>query len=135
MTSQRKWGKSNWCHITNPLSSPIANVLYQQFTYTRLLNIVQFCTENIFDHSLFHIHSFDIFHTDLQSNTIVTCILTSQNHIWTNMQDCLLQLMQMIQYRDLKLFSMVITNNFIGEVVRLKYYSLGCLKTIGFVLT
>jgi hypothetical protein len=35
--------------------------------------------------TLFRIHSFVIFHTDLQSNTIVTCILTSQNHIWTNM--------------------------------------------------
>ena len=33
------------------LSSPIANVLYKHFTYTRLLNIVQFCPENISDHS------------------------------------------------------------------------------------
>jgi hypothetical protein len=29
----------------------------------------------------FHIHSFVVFHTDLQKNTIVTCILTSRNHI------------------------------------------------------
>ena len=35
----------------------------------------------------FHIHSFVVFHTDLQKNTIVTCILTAQNHIMSNMQD------------------------------------------------
>jgi hypothetical protein len=35
----------------------------------------------------FHIHSFVVFHTDLQMNTIVTGILTSQNHIMSNMHD------------------------------------------------
>ncbi len=35
----------------------------------------------------FHIHSFVVFHTDLQKNTIVTCILTSWNHLMSNMQD------------------------------------------------
>jgi hypothetical protein len=35
----------------------------------------------------FHIHSFVVFHTDLQKNTIVTCILTSRNHIISNIQD------------------------------------------------
>ncbi len=63
----------------------------------------------------FHIHSFVVFHTDLQKNTIVTCILTSRNHIMSNMQDCLLQLMQLIQYCYVSLFSTVITNEFIGE--------------------
>jgi hypothetical protein len=29
----------------------------------------------------FHIHSFVVFHTDLHKNAIVTCILTSRNHI------------------------------------------------------
>ncbi len=33
----------------------------------------------------FHIHSFVVFYTDLQKNTIVTCILTSQNHMMSNM--------------------------------------------------
>jgi hypothetical protein len=45
----------------------------------------------------FHIHSFLVFHTDLQKNTIVTCIITSRNHIMSNMQGCLLQLIQFIQ--------------------------------------
>jgi hypothetical protein len=35
----------------------------------------------------YHIHSFVVFHTDLQKNTIVTCILTSRNHMMSNMQD------------------------------------------------
>ncbi len=61
----------------------------------------------------FHIHSFVVFHTDLQKNTIVTCILTAQNHIMSNMQDCLLQLMQLIQHCHMSSFSTVITNHFI----------------------
>ena len=32
--------------------------------------------------TFFHIHSLLVFHTDLQKNTIVTCILTEQNHIF-----------------------------------------------------
>jgi hypothetical protein len=40
----------------------------------------------------FHIHSFVVFHTDLQKNTIVTCTLTAHNHIMSNMQDHLLQI-------------------------------------------
>jgi hypothetical protein len=64
----------------------------------------------------FHIHSFVVFHTDLQKNTIVTCILTSWNRILSNMQDGLFQLsMQLIQYRHVSSFSTIITNEFIGE--------------------
>ncbi len=51
------------------------------------------------------------------------------------MQDSLHQLMQLIQYQDLKSFSTVITNNFIREDVSLKYYSLNGFMTMGFVLT
>ncbi len=63
----------------------------------------------------FHIHSLLVFHTDLQKNTIVTYILTEQNHILSNMQDRLLQIMQLIQYPHVSSFSTVITNEFIGE--------------------
>ncbi len=48
--------------------------------------------------TFFHIHSLLVFHTDLQKNTIVTCTLIEQNHILTNMQDRLLQIMKLIQY-------------------------------------
>jgi hypothetical protein len=37
--------------------------------------------------TFFHIHSFNVLHTYLQKNTIVTCNLTSQNRIMSNMQD------------------------------------------------
>jgi hypothetical protein len=63
----------------------------------------------------FHIHSFVVFHTDMQKNTIVICILTSRNHMISNMQDQLLQLVQLIQYHHASSFSTVITNEFIGE--------------------
>ncbi len=53
----------------------------------------------------FHIHSFVVFHTDLHKNTIVTFILTAQSHIMSNMQDRLLQIMQLIQYPYVSLFS------------------------------
>ena len=72
----------------------------------------------------FHIHSFVVFHTDLQKNTIVTCILTEQNHILLNMQDWLLQIMQLIQYPHVSSFSTVITNEFIGEDVYLSQHSM-----------
>jgi hypothetical protein len=73
----------------------------------------------------FHIHSLVVFHTDtgLQKNTIVTCILTELNHIMSNMQDPLLQIMQLIQYPRVSLFSTVITNPFIGEEFYLSQHS------------
>jgi hypothetical protein len=83
----------------------------------------------------FHIHSFVVFHTDLQKNTIVTCILTSQNHIMSNIQDCLLQLMQLIQYCHESSFSTVITNHFIGEEFYLSPNSQDGYAAMGFDVT
>ena len=48
----------------------------------------------------FHIHSFAVFYSDEKKGTIVTCILTSRNHILSNMQDRVLQLMQLIQFKS-----------------------------------
>ncbi len=67
----------------------------------------------------FHIHSFAVFYTEEEPATIVTCLLTARNHILSNMQDQILQIVQLIQYRISQLFSMVITNKFIGEEVTL----------------
>jgi hypothetical protein len=39
----------------------------------------------------FHLHSFVTFYMDSDSNTVVTCSLTTRHHILSNMQDCLLQ--------------------------------------------
>jgi hypothetical protein len=83
----------------------------------------------------FHIHSFVVFHTDLQKNTIVTCILTSWNHMMSNMQDQLLQLMQLIQYPNVSSFSTVITNEFIGDEFILSPDSQDGYAAMGFDVT
>ena len=78
----------------------------------------------------FHIHSFAVFYTEEGPATIVTCFLTARNHILSNMQDQILQIVQLIQYRISQLFSMVITNNFIGEEVTLDENSVCGYKMI-----
>jgi hypothetical protein len=83
----------------------------------------------------FHIHSFVVFHTDSQKNTIVACILTSRNHMMSNMQDQLLQLVQLIQYCHASSFSTVITNEFIGEEFRLGQTSINGYEAMGFDVT
>jgi hypothetical protein len=80
----------------------------------------------------FHIHSFVVFHTDLQKNTIVICILTSRNHNMSNMQDQLLQLMQLMQYHHVSSFSTVITNEFIREEFYRSKQSLDGYEAMGF---
>ncbi len=52
-----------------------------------------------------------------------------------NMQDQLLQLMQLIQYRHASSFSTVITNHFIGEEFCLGQTSIDCYKAMGFDVT
>jgi hypothetical protein len=83
----------------------------------------------------FHIHSLLVFHSDLQKNTIVTCILTEQNHILSNMQDRLLQIMQLIQYPHVSSFSTVITNEFIGEGFYLRQHSMDGYEAMRFDVT
>jgi hypothetical protein len=83
----------------------------------------------------FHIHSLLVFHTDLQKNTIVTCTLTEQNQILSNIQDQLLQIMQLIQYSHVSLFSTVITNEFIGEDFYLSQHSIAGYEAMGFDVT
>ena len=80
----------------------------------------------------FHLHSFAVFHTINGKDTIVTCILTSRNHILSNMQDRVLQLMQLIQYRNYSTFSTSITNHFIGVDVQLSKISMNGYESMGF---
>ncbi len=54
--------------------------------------------------NFFHIVSFAVFYTDKKEGTIVTCILTSRVHILSNMQDRILQLIQLIQFRSNGIF-------------------------------
>ena len=53
----------------------------------------------------------------------------------SNMQDQLLQLMQLIQYCHVSLFSTVITNKFIGEEFCLGQTSINGYEAIGFDVT
>jgi hypothetical protein len=80
----------------------------------------------------FHIHRFVVFHTDLQKDTIVACIFKSRNHIMSNMQDQFFQLMQLIQYRHVSLFSTIITNEFIGEEFYPSQHSLNGYEAMKF---
>jgi hypothetical protein len=90
-------------------------------------------TVNVFN-SL-HIHSLAVFYTDKQKCTIVTCILTSRVHILTNMQDCVLQLMQLIQFWSNGNFETAITNNFMGHDVVLDKISRNGYESMGFDTT
>jgi hypothetical protein len=56
-------------------------------------------------------------------------------HMMSNMQDQLLQLMQLIQYCHASLFSTVITNHFIGEEFCLGKTSIDGYKATGFDVT
>jgi hypothetical protein len=51
------------------------------------------------------------------------------------MQDRLLQIMQLIQYPNLSLFSTVITNEFIGEDVYLSQHSMDGYEAMEFDVT
>ncbi len=62
----------------------------------------------------------------------MTCLLTARNHILSNMQDQILQIVQLIQYRISNLCSILITNNFIGEEVTFDENSVCGYKMMGF---
>ncbi len=53
----------------------------------------------------------------------------------SNMQDQLLQLMQLIQYHHVPLFSTAITNKLIGEEFRLGQTSINGYEAMGFDVT
>jgi hypothetical protein len=82
----------------------------------------------------FHIHSFEVFHT-LKNNTIVMCMLTARDHILSNMQDCVRQIMQLIQFCHALKFSVTITNNFIGDNIGITKWSLAGYEAMGFDVT
>ncbi len=80
----------------------------------------------------FHVVSFAVFYTDEKESTIVTCILTSRNHILSNMQDHILQLMQLIQFRGNGNFQTAITIKFIGHDVVIDKISRNGYESMGF---
>jgi hypothetical protein len=66
---------------------------------------------------------------------IMTCILTEQNHIFSNMQDWLLQIMQLIQYTHVSSFSTAIINEFVGGGFYLSQHFMDGYEAMGFDVT
>ncbi len=69
--------------------------------------------------TLFHLCSFVTFYIDSYSNTIVTCSLTTRHHILSNMQDCLMQLLQLMQFWKVESFAVSLTSKIIGSDVKI----------------
>jgi hypothetical protein len=80
----------------------------------------------------FHPHSFVTFYMDSDSNTAVTCSLTIRHHILSNMQDQLIQLLQLMQFRKTESFSLSLTNTVIGSDVKINQDSIDGYKGLGF---
>jgi hypothetical protein len=84
--------------------------------------------------SSFHPVSFVLFRTDVySSSTVVVCTLTTRNHIQSNMQDRLLQLVQIFQYQACKIeFLIIILNELVGVDITLNYSSCFGYNAMGF---
>jgi hypothetical protein len=82
--------------------------------------------------TLFHLHSFVTFYTDSDSNTVVTCSLTTGHHILSNMQDHLQQLLQLIQFWKTQSFAVSLTNKVIGSYVKINQDSINGFMGLGF---
>jgi hypothetical protein len=66
------------------------------------------------------------------SNTVVTCSLTTRHHIISNMQDCLLQLLQLMQFWKTESFFLSLTNRVIGSDVKINQDSIHGYMGLGF---
>jgi hypothetical protein len=84
--------------------------------------------------SSFHRVSLVLFRTDVYtSSTVVVCTLTTRNHIQSNMQDRLLQLVQIYQYQAHKIKFLTIISNELDDVdITLNYSSCFGYTMMGF---
>ena len=80
----------------------------------------------------FHLESFATFYTDTDSNTVVTCLLTTRHHILSNMQYRLLQLLQLMQFWMTASFSLKLTNSVVGSEVMINQDSINGYTSLGF---
>jgi hypothetical protein len=78
----------------------------------------------------FHVHSFVTFYSDSEKKTVVTCMLTSRQHILLNMQDRLLQLVQLIQFGKNQSFLLALTKKIVGSEVILSHDSINRYKVM-----
>jgi hypothetical protein len=82
--------------------------------------------------TLFHLHSFVTFYKDSDSSTVVTCSLTTRHHILSNLQDCLMQLLQLMQFWKVESFSVSLTNKVIGSNFKINQDSIDGYEGLGF---
>ncbi len=80
----------------------------------------------------FHLHSFVTFYTNSDSNTVATCSLTTRHHILSNMQDCLMQLLQLMQFWKTESFAVSLANKVIGSNVKINQDSIDGYVGLGF---
>ncbi len=82
--------------------------------------------------TLFHLHRFVKFYTDSDSNTVVTCSLNTRHHILSNMQDCLIQLLQLMQFWKVEAFAVSLSNKVIGSDVKINQDFIDGYEGLGF---
>ncbi len=121
--------------IQKPTNANLSSKLFQDDSNKKTLCWVCVFTQKGHTVDILSYSQLVVFHTDLQVNTIVMCILTARNHIMSNMQDHVLQVMQSIQYCHVSSFSTVITNHFIGDVFYLSQHSMDGYEAMGFDVT
>ncbi len=69
---------------------------------------------------------------DSDSNTVVTCSLTTRHHILSNMQDRLMQFLQLMQFWKVESFAVSMTNKVIGSDVKISQDSIDGYEGLGF---
>jgi hypothetical protein len=86
-----------------------------------------------------HIHNFTLYYTQTlvlgskpSTTTVVICAHTSCIHILSMMQDCVFQLMQLLQHDVTGDFSISLTNQFTGTNFTLNQSSISGYKHMGF---
>ncbi len=80
----------------------------------------------------FHLHSFVTFYMDSDSNTVVTCLLTTRHHILSNMQDRPMQLLLLMQFWKTESYAVSLTNKVIGSDVKINQDSIDGYLGLGF---
>ncbi len=123
---ERAIEKSPHCNLSGNLFNADHEIHQHQFigfvsSYTRF-NVL----------TSFQLHSFVTFYTDSDSNTVVTCSLTTRHHILSNMQDCLLQLLQLMQFWKTESYFLSLTNTVIGSDVKINQDSIHGYMGFGF---
>jgi hypothetical protein len=115
--------------ITKAIKKPCHNDAHLLYLKQPAINeqhqFVGFVSAHTSGNSLsgFFLHSFAVFHCDANGNTIVTCLLMARQHILSNMQDRLLQLIQLNQEMVGNPDSLIFTISQIGGDISLQPWS------------